>query len=126
LFVTISAALTLLISAALIIAAAHSQGISTAAWTSSDGMQAGLLFFSNEVLCLVGISLLGMLIAVLTRSTGTAVGIALAYVRIPEGLIAMVSRDGAESVADPALTFLPRSIVTAASRPTPPPRPTPL
>src|SRR5256886_12885041 len=90
LFVAISLTLTLLISAALIIAVAQSQGISTAAWTSSEGMRAFLSFFGNEVLCLVGISLLGMLIAVLTRSIGTAVGVALAYVLVPEGVIAMV------------------------------------
>src|SRR5438874_11956000 len=48
LFLTISAALTLAISAALILAAAHAQGISTAAWTSSDGMRTFLAFFSNE------------------------------------------------------------------------------
>ena len=120
LFVTISAALTLLISAALIIAAAHSQGISTASWTSSEGMRADLLFFGNEVLCLVGISLLGMLIAVLTRSTGVAVGIALAYVLVPEGLIAMVWRDGAEWLPVRVFNYLPGSIVPAAVGPTPP------
>ena len=73
LFVIISAALTLAISVALILAAAHAQGIQTAAWTSSEGLRTLLSFFGNEVLCLVGISLLGMLIAVLTRSVGAAV-----------------------------------------------------
>ncbi len=120
LFVVISAALTLLISAALIIVAAQSQGISTAAWTSSQGMHAFLSFFGNEVLCLVGISLLGMLIAVLTRSTGAAVGIALAYVLVPEGLIAMVWRDGAEWLPVRVFNYLPGSIVPAAVGPTPP------
>ena len=38
-----------------------------------------LAFFGNEVLCLVGISLLGMLIAVLARSVGAAVGSSLAW-----------------------------------------------
>ena len=47
LFVTISAALTLAISVALILAAAHAQGISTSAWTSSDGMRTFLAFFGK-------------------------------------------------------------------------------
>ena len=120
LFVTISATLTLLISAALIIAAAQSQGVSTALWTSSEGMRAFLSFFGNEVLCLVGISLLGMLISVLLPSPGPAVGIALAYVLIPEGLIAMVWRDGAEWLPVRVFNYLPGSTVPAAIGPTPP------
>src|SRR5207249_8133860 len=51
LFVTVSAALTLLVSAAVIIGAARSQGISTAAWTSAEAARASLGFAFNEVLC---------------------------------------------------------------------------
>lgn len=120
LFVTISLTLTLLISAALIIAAAQSQGILTAAWTSSEGMRAFLSFFGNEVLCLVGISLLGMLIAVLTRSTGAAIGIALVYVLVPEGLIAMVWPEGAEWLPVRVFNYLVGSTVPTAVGPTPP------
>ena len=120
LFVAISLALTLLISAALIIAVAQSQGISTAAWTTSEGMHTFLSFFGNELLCLVGISLLGMLVAVLTRSTGAAVGIALAYVLVPEGLIAVVWRDGAEWLPVRVFNYLVGSTVPAAVGPTPP------
>ena len=50
LFVAISLTLTLLISAALIIAVAQSQGISTAAWTSSEGMRT---FLSSAMRCSV-------------------------------------------------------------------------
>ncbi len=60
------------------------------------------------MLCLVGISLFGMLIAVLTRSTGAAVGIALAYVLV-EGLLATAWPEGAVG-----------STVSAAVGPTPP------
>jgi hypothetical protein len=62
-FVTVSGMLTLLVSAALIIGAARSQDVSTAAWTSVEAIQASLGFAVNEVLCLVGISVLGMLVA---------------------------------------------------------------
>jgi ABC-2 type transport system permease protein len=120
LFVAISLALTLLISAALIIAVAQSQGISTAAWTTSEGIRTFLSFFGNELLCLVGISLLGMLVAVLTRSTGAAVGIALVYVLVPEGLIAVVWRDGAEWLPVRVFNYLPGSIVPTSVGPTPP------
>ncbi len=50
LFVAISLALTLLISAALIIFASQSQGISTAAWTTSEGMRT---FLSSAMRCSV-------------------------------------------------------------------------
>jgi ABC-type transport system involved in multi-copper enzyme maturation permease subunit len=120
LFVTISLTLTLAITAALILAAAHAQGISTAAWTSSEGIRAFFSFFGNEVLCLFGISLLGMLIAMLTRSLGAAVGIALAYVLVPEGIIAMAWQDGSKWFPVRVLNFLPGSVFPSAVGPTPP------
>ena len=120
LFVTISLVLTLAISAALILVAAHTQGISTAAWTSSEGIRTFLSFFGNEVLCLVGISLLGMLIALLTRSLGAAVGIALAYVLVPEGIIAMAWKEGSKWFPIRVLNFLPGSVFPTAVGPTPP------
>jgi len=120
LYVIISAALTLVISAILIFAVAHAQGISTAAWTSSEGMRTLLAFFGNEMLCLVGISLLGMLIAVLTRSVGAAVGVALAYVLVPEGIIAMVWQQGSQWFPVRVLNFLPGSAFPPAVGPTPP------
>jgi len=120
LFVTISLALTLAISAALILAAAHAQLNSTAAWTSSEGIRTFLAFFGNEVLCLFGISLLGMLIAVLTRSLGAAVGIALAYVLVPEGVIAMAWQEGSKWFPIRVLNFLPGSIFPPTVGPSPP------
>jgi ABC-type transport system involved in multi-copper enzyme maturation permease subunit len=120
LFVIISAALTLAISAALILVAAHAQGLQTSAWTSSEGLRTLLSFFGNEVLCLVGISLLGMLIAVLTRSVGAAVGVTLAYVLVPEGIIAMVWQQGSQWFPVRVLNFLPGSTFPPAVGPTPP------
>jgi len=79
-----------------------------------------LSFFSNEVLCLVGISLLGMLIAVLTRSVGAAVGVALAYVLVPEGVIAMVWQEGSKWFPVRVIIFLPRSTFPSAVGTTPP------
>src|SRR5258708_32592030 len=98
--------------------AGECQGISTTAWTSSQGMDAFLSFFGNELLCLVGISLLGMLVAVLTRSTGAAVGIALAYVLVPEGLIAMVWRGGGGGLPVRVFNYFTGANLT---RPPPPP-----
>src|SRR3989441_1757955 len=89
LFVLGSMTLTLVGSSMLVLALASAQGVQTAAWTSAAGLSAWLAFYGNEVLCLIGISLLGMLIAVLTRGTAIAVGVALAYVLVPEGIIAM-------------------------------------
>jgi ABC-2 type transport system permease protein len=120
LFVILSLTLTLAVSVALILAIAHTQGIATAAWTSSEGLRAMLAFFGNEVLCLVGVSFLGMLIAVLTRSVGAAVGVALAYVLVPEGIIAMVWQEGSRWFPVRTFNFLPGSVFPSAVGPTPP------
>ena len=89
-FVLISMLLTLVISSTFILIIAKNQGIQTTAWTSAEGLRIFLAFFGNEVLCLIGVSALGMLIAVLTRSVVAAVGIALAYILVFEGIIAVV------------------------------------
>ena len=89
-FVLLSMLLTLVISSTFILIVAKNQGIQTTAWTSAEGLRIFLAFLGNEVLCLIGVSALGMLIAVLTRSVAAAVGIALAYILVVEGIIAMV------------------------------------
>ncbi len=90
LFVLLSMLLTLVISSTFILIFAKKQGIQTTAWTSAEGLRIFLAFFGNEVLCLIGVSALGMFIAVLTRSVVAAVGIALAYILVFEGIIAVV------------------------------------
>jgi ABC-type transport system involved in multi-copper enzyme maturation permease subunit len=91
LFVLLSMLLTLLISSIFILILAQGQGIQTTAWTSAEGLRIGLSFLGNEVLCLIGFSALGMLIAVLTRSVVAAVGISLAYILVFEGIIGVVA-----------------------------------
>jgi ABC-2 type transport system permease protein len=120
LFVILSMTLTLAVCLALVFAVANAQGIQTAAWTSSEGLDALLAFYGNELLCLVGISLLGMLVAVLTRSVGTAVGVALAYVLVPEGIIAMVWLQGSQWFPVRTFNYLPGSVFPSAVGPTPP------
>ena len=120
LFVLCSMTLTLVGSSVLILAVAHAQGVQTAAWTSSAGLSAWLAFFGNEVLCLIGVCLLGMLIAVLTRSTGIAVGVALVYVLIPEGIIATVWNEGSRWFPIRTFNFLPGSVFPTDVGPTPP------
>jgi ABC-type transport system involved in multi-copper enzyme maturation permease subunit len=89
-FVLLSMLLTLVISSTFILILAQGQGIQTTAWTSADGLRIFLAFFGNEVMCLIGVSALGMLIAVLTRSVVATVGIALGYILVFEGIIAVV------------------------------------
>jgi len=72
------------------------------------------------VLCLVGVCLLGMLIAVLTRSTGIAVGVALAYVLVPEGIIATVWNEGSRWFPIRTFNFLPGSVFPPEVGPIPP------
>jgi len=91
LFVLLAMLLTLVTSSTFILMLAQRQGLPTAAWTSAEGLGLFLAFFGNEVLCLIGVSALGMLIAVLTRSVAAAVGIGLAYILVFEGVIAMVA-----------------------------------
>ena len=120
LFVLVSMALTLVGSGVLILAVAQAQGVQTAAWTSVSGLSAWLAFFSNEVLCLIGICLLGMLIAVLTRGTAIAVGVSLAYVLVPEGIIAMVWQSGSRWFPIRTFNFLPGSVFPTDVGPIPP------
>ena len=112
-FVLLAAGLALGASLALVFALANAQGILTAAWTSAEGARWALLFLGNEALCLTGISLLGVLIAVLSRSVGTAVGVALAYVLVPEGIVAMVWSEGSRWFPVRVFNFLPGSAVPA-------------
>lgn len=90
LFVLLAMLLTLLISGTFILVVAQGQGVQTTAWTSAEGLNVFLEFLGNEVLCLIGVSALGMLIAVLTRSVAIGVGIGLAYILVVEGIIAVV------------------------------------
>jgi ABC-2 type transport system permease protein len=120
LFVLCSMTLTLVASSVLVLVVAHAQGVQTAAWTSSAGISAWLAFFGNEVLCLIGICLLGMLIAVLTRGTAIAVGVSLAYVLVPEGIIAMVWQSGSRWFPIRTFNFLPGSVFPTDVGPIPP------
>jgi ABC-type transport system involved in multi-copper enzyme maturation permease subunit len=120
LFVLFSMTLTLVSSSVLVLACAHAQGVQPAAWTSSTGLDAWLTFYGNEALCLIGVCLLGMLIATLTRSTGIAVGVALAYVLIPEGIVAMVWSEGSRWFPIRTFNFLPGSVFPTDVGPTPP------
>jgi ABC-2 type transport system permease protein len=120
LFVLLSMTVTLVGSSVMILVVANGQGIPTAAWTSSAGMAAWLAFFGNEVLCLIGVCLVGMLIAILTRAPGIAVGVALAYVLIPEGIIAQVWNEGSRWFPIRTFNFLPGSVFPTDVGPTPP------
>ena len=64
--------------------------------------------------------MLGMLVAVVTRSTGGAVGVALAYVLVPEGLVAMVWLDASKWLPVRVFNYLPGSIMPVGIGPTPP------
>jgi ABC-2 type transport system permease protein len=120
LVVLLSMTLTLAASGALILISAQGQGVQTAAWTSAAGLRALLAFFGNEVLCLVGVSLLGMLIAVIARSVAVAVSAALVYVLVPEGIVAMVWPQVSEWFPVRTFNFLPGSVFPADIGPIPP------
>src|SRR5260370_20398458 len=87
LFVVIATTLALLVSAGVIFAAAQAHGISTTAWLSEEGVSDFFSYLGNTLLVIVGVSLLGMLIAVAVRSAAAAVRISLAYVLVDESHI---------------------------------------
>ncbi len=118
LFVSLSAALTVVTSSAFIIVAAHAQGIDTSAWLSAAGLRTDLSFLGNLLLDLVGMSLLGLLVAVLTRSTAAAVGIALGYTLL-EGLVGGVWPEGVEWLPFRLFQVLVGSTMPASIGPTP-------
>jgi ABC-type transport system involved in multi-copper enzyme maturation permease subunit len=120
LFVLCSMTLTLAASSVLVLVMARVQGVQTAPWTSASGLSAWFAFFGNEVICLIGVCLLGMLIAILTRSSGIAVGVALAYVLVPEGIIAMVWQSGSRWFPIRSFNFLPGSVFPPDVGPIPP------
>jgi ABC-2 type transport system permease protein len=95
LFVAASGTLALFLAAGVVLVTAGSQGMSVAPWISSRGMGAFAGFWGSELLGLTGVSLLGMLVAVVVRSVGTAVGVSVAYVLIVEDLVARGWPDGA-------------------------------
>jgi ABC-2 type transport system permease protein len=119
LLVTISAALALLAGAVVTLLAAQSAGISTTPWTSSDGINAFFRFSGNELLGLVGVSLLGMCIAVGTRSISASVGFSLAYVLVVERLIDAVWSEGAQWFPAHLFGYLP-GVTTLMSYGAPP------
>lgn len=94
--VAVAATLALLVGTGFTLLDATSHGLPTAAWTSWHGIAILAGFWGNELLALAGVSLLGMLIAVLARSAGLAIGISLAYVLIAEDLITAVWPAGAK------------------------------
>lgn len=107
LFVVIATTLALLVSAGVIFATTQAHGLSTAAWLTSQGVNDFFSFLGNTLLGIVGVSLLGMLIAVVVRSAAAAVGISLAYVLVGESLIGAVWPDGAQWLPVHLFSYLP-------------------
>ncbi len=95
-YVALAAALALVIGAGVALATAQAHGISTTPWTSTQGINNFLSFLGNRLLAVVGFSLLGMLIAIATRSAAAAVGVSLAYVLVVENLIYAFWPEGAQ------------------------------
>ena len=92
-FVLLSAAVAVAVGIGVGFAAGPGHGIDTAAWTSSAGVTALWHFAGNLALGLIAWSVIGLLIAVVTRSAAAAVGVALAYAIPVEGLITHIWQD---------------------------------
>jgi ABC-type transport system involved in multi-copper enzyme maturation permease subunit len=90
LFVAVSATLALLLDIGVSLYYSNSHAMPVAPWLSSTGLTSLAGFWGGELLGLFGVSLLGMIIAVLTRSLGTAIGVSVAYALIGEDLLEAV------------------------------------
>ncbi|EFH88054.1 ABC transporter permease [Ktedonobacter racemifer] len=106
-------ALALLIGSAVALLVAQSHGLSITPWTSSEGMTAFFSFFGYSLFSIVGLSFLGMLTAVLTRSAAAAVGITLAYALVGEVLIGAAWPDGAQWLPVHLFGYLTNSVTVA-------------
>jgi len=107
-----SAALAIAVGTAVAFVAANDHGLSTTPWTSSDGLSDLLKFAGNGALSIVGYSLLGMFVAVLTRSAPAAVGVSLAYALVVEGLLVSLVPDQAQWLPGQVFTALASSSTT--------------
>ena len=82
--------LTLGIGALVAMLVAPHEGISTAAWWDTTGTTAYLEFLGNLVLAVIGWTIFGTLVAVLVRNPAGAVGAAIAWLLVIEGLVNQV------------------------------------
>jgi ABC-type transport system involved in multi-copper enzyme maturation permease subunit len=85
-YMIISAVLTVGLGTLVAMVIAPHEGVNTAAWWDSTGTTGYFAFLGNLVLAVVGWTIFGTLVAVLVRNPAGAVGAAIAWLFVIEGL----------------------------------------
>jgi ABC-type transport system involved in multi-copper enzyme maturation permease subunit len=85
-YMVISAVLTVGVGTLVAMVIAPHEGVNTAAWWDSIGTTDYFAFLGNLVLAVVGWTIFGTLVAVLVRNPAGAVGAAIAWLFVIEGL----------------------------------------
>jgi ABC-2 type transport system permease protein len=85
-YMIISAVLTVGLGTLVAMIIAPHEGVNTAAWWDSTGTTDYFAFLGNLVLAVVGWTIFGTLVAVLVRNPAGAVGAAIAWLFVIEGL----------------------------------------
>jgi ABC-2 type transport system permease protein len=89
-YMVISAVLTISIGTLVAMIIAPHEGINTATWWDSTGTTDYFDFLGNLVLAVIGWTIFGTLVAVLVRNPAGAVGAAIAWILVIEGLTTQV------------------------------------
>lgn len=86
-YVSLAAILAMAAGFGVALLEARHVGVSTAAWTSSDGITSLLRLDLDILLAVLGFGVLGLFFATVFRSAVGAVGVSLAYLLAVEGLL---------------------------------------
>ena len=89
-YMIISTVLTIGVGTLVAMLVAPHEGINTAVWWDSTGTTDYLEFLGNLVLAVIGWTIFGTLVAVLVRNPAGAVGAAIAWLLVIEGLVNQV------------------------------------
>jgi ABC-type transport system involved in multi-copper enzyme maturation permease subunit len=89
-YMIISTALTIGIGTLVAMLIAPHEGINTSVWWDSTGTRDYFEFLGNLVLAVIGWTIFGTLVAVLVRNPAGAVGAAIAWLLVIEGLVNQV------------------------------------
>ena len=93
LYLWISGMVAVLVAAAIATAVSPGVGIQTALWWTGDGLTYFWELLGNLSIAVVGWSIFGLLIAVLTRNGAGAVGASIGWLFVVEGILMLVWPD---------------------------------
>jgi ABC-2 type transport system permease protein len=93
-FIALTVWLAFLLSAVFAFLLAPGKGISTSAWTSQPGLNDLGQSYIHVVLACAGYGIFGTMVAIIVRSPGAAIGIAVAWILPAEAIITAIWSSG--------------------------------